>query len=160
MPRLQNAALRHKRASAEQALPLEMDGGPDESFSLGDDTESDEWDEETCRNAMLSSRLYELDQKDVQCEMQLKSLMQQVKRIQKLKEEAKEKAKIIQREQDARRRNVLEFGNPLPDEGNVWFCDSCRIQLAAPLCPTMCPLCETQNSVNKSKIRAPSEARK
>ena len=72
-----------------------MDGGPDESFSLGDDTESDEWDEETCRNAMLSSRLYELDQKDVQCEMQLKSLMQQVKRIQKLKQRKKQRSSSV-----------------------------------------------------------------
>ena len=137
----------------ELALPPDMDGGPDEPFSLGEDTESDEWDEETLRNAMLSSRLYKLEKQDEQYEIQLKSLMQQVKRIQKLKEEAKEKAKIIQLEHDARRRNVIEFGNPLPDEGNVWFCDSCRIQLAAPLCPTMCPLCETQNSVNKTKLR-------
>ena len=74
-------------------------------------------------------------------------------------EESKEKARIIQREQDARKQNVLEFGTPLPDEGQVWFCDSCRSQLAAPLHPTMCPLCETNNSVNKTKIRASNEAR-
>ena len=138
---------------------ITMDGGPDEPFLLGEDTGSESWDDETCLIALLNSRLYTLNRKDEQYEIQLKSLKLQVKRVQKQKADAKEKAMFIEREVENRKRNMLEFGDPLPDEGVVWFCDECRSQLAAPLCPTLCPLCQTENSVNKTQIRTLNEAR-